>query len=72
MCREKYLIIADTFFRAPGADPDTADELLQQEANAFISTVLTCQPLSSDWKKSDGGKCGRRGWSMSDGTYSRN
>jgi len=36
----KDLNIADTLSRAPAADPVTADELLQQEANAFISTVL--------------------------------
>ena len=42
----KDLIIADTLSRAPAADPTTADELLQQEANAFISTVLQNLPAT--------------------------
>lgn len=46
MCWEKYLIIADTLFRDPGADLNTADELLQQEANAFISAVLQNLPAT--------------------------
>lgn len=42
----KDLAIADTLSRAPASGPAAADELFQQEANAFVNIVLQHLPAS--------------------------
>jgi len=44
----KDLIIADALSRAPVADPTSADELLQQEANVFINVALQSIPATEE------------------------
>ena len=42
----KDLTIADTLSRIPSTVPISADQLLQEEANAFVSTVVQCLPAN--------------------------
>lgn len=42
----KDLTIADTFSWAPASDPTTGDELLHQEANAFMNMVVQHLPVT--------------------------